>query len=65
MDLEKVTAHSNSLIVMLDKWRKALDNGKTCRRLINLMIAKLHAYGFDYNSLAYILQLSLKQTHIG
>ena len=50
---------------MLEKWRKALDNNKLAGALLtdlskafdlnhNLMIAKLHAYGFDFNSLAYI-----------
>ena len=53
-----------SLIVMIKKWRKALDNGKLAGALLtdlskgfdclnhNLMIAKLHAYGFD--SLTYV-----------
>ena len=56
----------HSLIVMLEKWRKALDNRKIAGALLtdlskafdclnhDLMIAKLHAYGFDYSSLAYI-----------
>ena len=56
----------HSLIVMLEKWRKALDNGKHAAALLtdlskafdclnhSLLIAKLHAYGFDKNSLAFI-----------
>ena len=51
---------------MIEKWRKALDNGKLAGALLtdlfkafdclnhNLMIAKLHAYGFDHNSLTYV-----------
>ena len=56
----------NYLLVMLDKWRKCLDNrgstgvlltdlSKTFDCLIHyLLIAKLNAYGFDYNSLKLI-----------
>ena len=56
----------HSLVVMLETWRKALDNGKIAGAVLtdlskafdcldhNLLIAKLHAYGFDYNSLTYI-----------
>ena len=54
------------LIVMLERWRKALDNSKMAGALLTdlskafdclnheLMIAKLEAYGFDHNSLAYV-----------
>ena len=65
----------HSLIVMLEKWRKALDNGKLAGALLtdlskafdclnhDLMIAKLHAYGFDYNSLAYIYSYLSNRKH--
>ena len=51
---------------MIEKWRKALDNGKLAGALLtdfskafdflnnNVMIVKLHAYGFDHNSLTYV-----------
>ena len=54
------------LVVMLEKWRKALDKRKNAGALLTdlskafdclnheLLIAKLEAYGFDYLSLAYI-----------
>ena len=54
------------LMVMLDKWHKALDSGKMAGALLTdlskafdclnheLLIAKLEAYGFDLSSLAYI-----------
>ena len=65
----------HSLIVMLEKWRKAQDNGKLAGALLtdlskafdylnhDLMIAKLHAYGFDYNSLAYIYSYLSNRKH--
>ena len=65
----------HSLIVMLEKWRKALDNGKLAGALLTdlskafdclnheLMIAKLHAYGVDYNSLAYIYSYLSNRKH--
>ena len=65
----------HSLTVMLEKWRKALDNGKLAGALLtdlskafdclnhNLLIAKLHAYGFDYNSLAYIYSYLSNRKH--
>ena len=52
---------------MLERWEKALDNGKIAGALLTnlskafdclnheLLIAKLEAYGFDSKSLTYIL----------
>ena len=54
------------LIVMLETWKQALDKGNSAGALLsdlskafdcldhNLMIAKLHAYGCDFNSLKLI-----------
>ena len=46
------------LLAMVEKWRQCLDNGGVSRTLLtdlsilhDLLIAKLAAYGFDYNSL--------------
>ena len=51
---------------MIEKWRKTLDSGKLAGALFtdlpkafdyinhSLMIAELHAYGFDQNSLTYV-----------
>ena len=56
----------NCLLVMLEKWRHCLDNGGSTGVLLtdlskafdclihDLLIAKLHAYGFDYNALKLI-----------
>ena len=51
------------ILVMVEKWRQSLDNGWVSEALLtnlseafksilyDLLIAKLKAYGFDYNSL--------------
>ena len=51
---------------MFEKWKKVLDNGGSCSALWvdlskvfdcivhDLLLAKLNAYGFDYNSLKLI-----------
>ena len=51
---------------MFEKWKKVLDNGGSCGALLvdlskafdcivhDLLLAKLSAYGFDYNSLELI-----------
>ena len=65
----------HSLIIMLEKWRKALDKGKLAGALLtdlskafdclnhNLLIAKLHAYGFEYNSLSYVYSYLSNRKH--
>ena len=59
----KIMGAQNCLLVMLEKWRKCLDNkGNTGVLLTDLskafdcldhelLIAKLNSYGFDFNAL--------------
>ena len=69
-----------TLLPLLEKFKKALDNHRSCGALLtdlskafdclnhNLLIAKLHAYGFDYPSLHYItsyLKGRVQRTKIG
>ena len=61
------------LTVMLERWKKAMDNGKLAGGLLTdlskafdcinheLLIAKLEAYGFDIESLNYIYSYSSKR----
>ena len=63
------------LVVMLEKWKKVLDSGKFPGALLtdlskafdcinhNLLIAKLHAYGFDHRSLVYIYSYLSGRVH--
>ena len=54
------------LIVMLEKWKKAIDQGKSAAfDCLNheLLIAKLKAYGFDKVSLAYVYSYLLTRKH--
>ena len=56
----------NFLLVMIEKWRQCLDQGGVCSALLtdlskafdslphSLLIAKIHAYGFDMPSLRLI-----------
>ena len=56
----------NCLLVMIEKWRQCLDQGGVCSALLtdlskafdslphSLLIAKIHAYGFDMPSLRLI-----------
>ena len=62
----KKFSSQHSLLAMFEKWKKVLDNGGSCGALLvdlskafdcivhNLLLAKLSAYGFDYNSLELI-----------
>ena len=63
------------LIIMLEKWRKALDNRKLAGALLTdlskafdclnheLLIAKLNAYGFDHASLEFIYSYLSDRKH--
>ena len=62
----KKFSSQHSLLVMFEKWKKVLDNGGSCGALLvdlskafdcivhDLLLAKLSAYGFDYNSLKLV-----------
>ena len=62
----KKFSSQHSLLVMFEKWKKVLDNGGSCGALLvdlskafdcivhDLLLAKLSAYGFDYNSVKLI-----------
>ena len=64
-----------ALISLLEKWKKSLDNKGVGAALLtdlskafdclnhNLLIAKLHAYGFDDSSLTYILSYIKGRKH--
>ena len=63
------------LIVMLEKWKKAMDQGKFAGALLTdlskafdclnheLLIAKLEAYGFDKESLTYVYSYLSDRKH--
>ena len=63
------------LIVMLEKWKKAVDQGKLAGALLTdlskafdcinheLLIAKLEAYGFNNESLVYLLSYLSERKH--
>ena len=62
----KKISSQHLLLAMFEKWKKVLDNGGSCGALLvdlskvfdcivhDLFLAKLRAYGFDYNSLKLI-----------
>ena len=62
----KKVSSQHLLLAMFEKWKKVLDNGGSCGALLvdlskafdcivhDLFLAKLRAYGFDYNSLKLI-----------
>ena len=65
----------HSLLVMIEKWRETLDNGGACGALLtdlskafdclkhDLLIAKLNAYGFTYESLKLINNYLSERKH--
>ena len=63
---QKKLSFQHSILAMFEKWKKILDNGGSCGALLvdlskafdcivhDISLAKLSAYGFDYNSLKLI-----------
>ena len=69
----QVYSAQHCLLVMVEKWKQCLDNGGVSGALLkdlskafgcilhDLLIVKLVAYGFEYNSLQILQSYPLKQ----